>query len=91
MRYCLTGTSHRVNSILVMKSSRPDGDDELEIRPSKRNCKRSLPTDLVTKELPDYHRGKRVGPEEIDVVKKLDIGSTYKNKADNQRKLYLTW
>ena len=82
MRYCLTGTSHRVNSIVVMKRSRPDGDDELEIRPSKRICKRSLPTHLVTKELPDYYRGKRVGPEE-----KLDNGSTYRNKVDDQRKL----
>ena len=60
-----SGTSHRVNSILVMnrKYSEKTADDEFNAeRPQKRICRRSLPTDIVTKDLPEYYGGKRVGP-----------------------------
>jgi hypothetical protein len=45
-----SGTSHRVNSILVMKRrlSESSGDEESDVRPRKRICRRSLPADIVT-------------------------------------------
>ena len=89
-----SGTSHRVNSILVMKRkySEKTADDEFNVeRPQKRICRRSLPTDIVTKYLPEYYGGKRVGPGVLRFVQNLEIGSCYHVKADKQRKLYLAW
>ena len=71
-----SGTSHRVNSILVMKRkySEKTADDEFNAeRPQKRICRRSLPTDIVTKDLPEYYGGKRVGPGVLSFVQNLEI------------------
>ena len=78
-----------------MKRKLSDDDSENEspmLRPpKKRICRRSLPANIVTKEVPNYYSGKRVGPGELKIGRNLDIGSTYKAKADVQRKLYLVW
>ena len=62
------GTSHRVNSILVLKQEHREGAEDNsggevpEEPPAKRKCKRSLLGDVVNKEIPEYYRGRRVGP-----------------------------
>lgn len=55
------GTSHRVDSILVVKQQSQetleknlDGDGEQYHPPEKRKCKRSLSADVVTREISDY-------------------------------------
>ena len=91
---CGSGTSHRVNSILVTKGKPTETDDvadEAQERPAKRKCRRSLPTDLVAREVPDYYGGKRMGPGELTYVKHLTIASSYKDKSFTQRELYLIW
>ena len=63
-----TGTSHRVNSILVLKQEHRvgaednSGDKVPQKPPAKRKCKRSVVGDVVNKETPGHYRGRRVGP-----------------------------
>ena len=58
-------TSHRVNSILVTMKA-PEANQEVEegeeeyCRPTKRKCRRSLPSEAVSSDIPDYYGGKRV-------------------------------
>ena len=89
------GTSHRVNSILVMNKQSGDATDvqvdENGERRSKRKCKRSLSPDIVAKEIPEYISGKRVGPGELPNIQNLASKSSYDNKSEAQRKLYLIW
>ena len=60
------GTSHRVNSILVLKQEHRErskdncGGEMPEEPPAKRKCKRFLVGDEVNKEIPEYYRGRRV-------------------------------
>ena len=64
------GTSHRVNSIFVLKQEHREGGrgednsggEVPEESSAKRKCKRSLVGDVVNKEIPEYYRGRRVGP-----------------------------
>ena len=63
------GTSHRVNSILILKRQPPetleknlDKEDVHYNPPVKRKCKQSLSADVVTREIADYYGGKRIGP-----------------------------
>ena len=59
--------------------------------PSKKKCERSLPSDTVTKEIPEYYGGKRVGPGEVPHVQNLGISSSYDDKAKLLRVHYLVW
>ena len=74
-----SGTSHRVNSILVTeRKPELDGEHSGEAlneectytRPTKKKCKRSLPSDVVARVIPKYYGGKRIGPGELPHVKK---------------------
>ena len=71
-----SGTSHRVNSILVTMKV-PETNQEVEegqeeyCCTTKRKCQRSLPPDAVSSEIPDYYEGKRVGPGKLNEVKNL--------------------
>ena len=50
-----SGTSHRVNSVLVIIGKPAETDDvadEAQEIPAKRKCRRSLPTDFVAREIP---------------------------------------
>ena len=77
-----SGTSHRVNSILVTINS-PETNQEVEegeeeyCRPTKRKCRRSLPPEAVSSEIPDYYGGKRVGPGKLNEVKNLSQSCSY--------------
>ena len=89
-----SGTSHRVNSILVIKGKPTETDgvaDEAQERPAKRKCRRSLPTDFLARQIPDHYGWKCMGPGELSYVKDLTIASSYKDKAIMQRELYLIW
>ena len=61
-----SGTSRPVNSILVTeRNERESGDesDEYDYAPPvAKKCRRSLPANVTTKEIPEYYGGKRVGP-----------------------------
>ena len=78
-----TGTSHRVNSILVLKQEHREGAEDNsggevpEEPPAKRKCKRSLAGDVVNKEIPEYYRGRRVGPGVLSYVQYLGNSSSY--------------
>ena len=88
-----SGTSHRVNFILLMKGKPIETDDvadeAAQERPSKRKCRQSLPTDFVAREIP--YGGKRMRPGELTYVKDLTTTSSYKDKAITHRELYLIW
>ena len=45
--------------------------------PAKRKCKRSLAGDVVNKEIPEYYRGRRVGPGVLPYVQYLGHSSSY--------------
>ena len=70
-----SGTSHRVNSILVTTKAteinREMEDDDQYQCPAKRKCHRSLPPEAISREIRDYYGGKRVGPGELLEVKNL--------------------
>ena len=51
----------------------------------------SLPSDTVTREIPEYYEGKRVGPGELPHVQNLGISSSYDDKAKLLRIHYLVW
>ena len=93
------GTSHRVNSILVLKQEPQDGleenlEDSNEVSdhpPAKRKCKRSLAADVISKEIPDYHRGRRVGPGNLSYVQYLGISSSYQEITKTLHMHYRVW
>ena len=87
-----SGTSHRVNSILVIKgkpTETAEVSEESSERPAKRKCRRSLPTDIVAREIPDYYRGKRMGPGVLNHMKDINNSSSYIDKANGIRELTL--
>ena len=90
-----SGTSHRVNSIFVLEKKQKDNGDNAEDKdyepPSKKKCKRSLPSDTVTREIPEYYGTKRVGPGEQAHVQNLGMRSSYDDKAKLIRMHYLVW
>ena len=90
-----SGTSHRVNSILVTTKATEinremEEDDEYQC-PAKRKCRRSLPPEAISSEIRDYYGGKRVGPGELIEVKNLSRSTSYLNIRDIQRLRYLVW
>ena len=92
-----TGTSHRVNSILVLNKKEEhnqlseDVGNEVCEPPLKKKCKRSLPSDIVIREIPEYYGEKRVGPGELPYVQNLGLRSYYDGKAKEQRMQNLVW
>ena len=90
-----SGTSHRVNSILVwQRKEEGNANQEQEVDnepPSKRKCKRSLPSNVAAREIPEYYGGKRVGPGQMNHVADLGVNSTYKEKSHLQITEYLVW
>ena len=67
-----SGMSHRVNCILVTETSEGESGDESDDQdyapPVAKKCRRSLPATVVTKEIPEYYGGNRVGPGELPHV-----------------------
>ena len=57
----------------------------------KRKCRRSLPPEAVSSEIPDYYGGKRVGPGKLNEVKNLSESCSYLNLKDIQRFRYIVW
>lgn len=92
-----TGTSHRVNLILVLnkkeeQNQQPeDVENEVCELPLKKKCNRSLPSDTVMRKIPKYYRGKRVGLGELPYVRNLGLRSSYDDKAKEQRMQFLVW
>ena len=80
-----SGTSHRVNSILVTERNetecRDESDDQDFAPPVAKKCRRSLPATVVTGEIPEYYGGKRKGPGELLLVQNLGISSSYSDQA----------
>ncbi|CAB4007602.1 Hypothetical predicted protein [Paramuricea clavata] len=92
------GTSHRVNSILVMKrqpqetfEENLEGDGEQYHPPVKRKCKRSLSADVITREIQDYYGGRRVGPGVLSHIQHLGITSSYEKMSRKLHIHYLVW
>ena len=91
-----SGTSHRVNSILVTMKA-PETNEEVEegeeeyCPQTKTKCRRSLPPEAVSSEIHDYYGGKRVGPSKLNEVKKLSKSCSYLNLKDIQRLRYIVW
>ena len=93
------GTSHRVNSILVLKQEPQDGleenledsDEVPDHPPAKRKCKRSLAADVISKEIPDYYGGRRVGPGILSYVQYLGIRSSYQEITKTLHMHYRVW
>ena len=93
------GTSHRVNSILVLKQepqdrleeNLEDSDEVPDHRPAKRKCKRSLAADVISKEIPDYYGGRRVGPGIPSYVQYLGISSSYQEITKTLHMHYRVW
>ena len=82
------GTSHRVNSILVTKGIKSEhGEVTSEEAPTKKKCSRSLPSDQVMKDVPDYYHGKRIGPGELKYLTNLDESDviSMKNIASSKK------
>ncbi|KAK3747396.1 hypothetical protein QZH41_012092, partial [Actinostola sp. cb2023] len=80
-----SGTSHRVNSILVTerneRESGDESDDQDYAPPVAKKCRRSLPATVVTREIPEYYGGKREGPGELLHVQNLG-NSTKKSLSE---------
>ena len=76
-----SGTSHRVNSILVQRKATQEGisttEDEEFVQPTKQKCLRSLPANVVLREIPEYYSGKQSGSGELIHVQKLDESRKY--------------
>ena len=70
-----SGTSHRVNSILVTELKEEErgheSDDQEYVPPVAKKCRRSLPVTVVSRDIPDYYGGKREGPGELQHVQSL--------------------
>ena len=90
-----SGTSHRVNCILVTERSEGESGDESDDQdcapPVARKCRRSLPATVVTKETSEYYGGKRVGPGQLPHVQNLGLSSSYSEKAKELTLRYLVW
>ena len=92
-----SGTSHRVNSILV--TERKLGQDEEQNGKAldkpctyTPKCKRSLQSDVVTRVIPEYYGGKHTGPGELAHIQNLGVpNSHYEEKANELRQRYLVW
>ena len=46
---------------------------------------------VVTKEIPEYYGGKRVGPGELPHVQNLAVSASYSEKAKELTLRYLVW
>ena len=61
-----------MNCILVTERSEGESGDESDDQDYPptvpKKCRRSLPATVVTKEIPEYYGGKRVGPWELPHV-----------------------
>ena len=90
-----SGTSHRVNSILVTEQKEREsghGSDDHEYAPPvAKKCRRSLPATVVTRDIPEYYGGKREGPGELQLVQNLGVSSCYRDKAKEMALCYLVW
>ena len=93
------GTSHRVNSILVLKQKVKEVEATIEnavderegLPPAKWKCRRALSTDVVVKVIPDYYCCRRVGPGLLSHIQYLGIHSSYATLAKKLRMQYLIW
>ena len=66
--------------------------EEEEIsQPTKRKCLRSLPADVVLREIPEYYAGKRTGPGELKHIRDLDKSSKHTGHNYHQKMSYLVW
>ena len=89
-----SGTSHRVNSILVTMKA-PETNQEVEedeeeyCCPTKRKYRISLPPEAVSSEILDYYGGKRVGPGKLNKVKNLSQSCSYLYSKQIQRLRYI--
>jgi len=81
-----SGTSHRVNSILVTerneRESGDESDDQDYAPPVAKKCRRSLPATVVTEEIPEYYGAKRVGPGELPHVQNLGVLLTVRKQRN---------
>ena len=86
-----SGTSHRVNSILVQKKvDKENTVEEEEIsQPTKRKCLHFLPADAVLREIPEYYAGKLRDPGELKHICDLDKSSKYTEHNYHQKMSYL--
>ena len=86
------GTSHRVNSILVTKKSTNHVQGRAILAaPTKKKCRRSLPSDKVVSDIPDYVHGKRVGPGNLQCIKDINKSTKYEELSTEQRMNFLIW
>ena len=92
------GTSHWVNSILILKRQPQEtleknlDKEDVHYNPSvKRKCKRSLSADVVTREIADYYGGKRICPGVFSHEQNLGISSSYKEMSKKLQIQYLLW
>ena len=80
-----SGMSHSVNSILVMeRNERESGDESVDQDYAPlvaKKWRKSLVATVVTKEIPEYYSGKRVGPGEMLDILTLGVSSSYSEKA----------
>ena len=92
----VSGTSHRVNSILVTerneKESEDESDDQDYVPPVTKKCRRSLPAIVVTREITEYSGGKREELGELRMhVPNVAVSSSYSDKAKELTLRYLVW
>ena len=73
------------------RESGDESDDQDCAPPVGKKCRRSLPATLVTKEIPEYYGGKRVGSGELPRVQNLGVSSSYSEKAKELTLRYLVW
>ena len=92
------GTSHRVNSILVLKQEHREGAKDNsggevpEEPPAKRKCKRSLAGDVVNKgSLSTIRVGGPVGPVVLSYVQYLGNSSSYMEITKRLHMYYCVW
>ena len=82
-----------MNSTLVTKRNERESGDESDGQeyapPVAKKCRRSLPETVVTKEIPEYYGGKRVGPGKLPYVQNLGVSSSYSEKAKELTLRYL--
>ena len=73
------------------RESGDESGDQDYAPPVAKKCRRSLPATVVTKEIPEYYGGKRVGPGKLPHVQDLGVGSSYSEKAKKVALRYLVW
>ena len=82
-----SGTSHRVNSILVQRKATQESinttEEEEFVQSTKRKCLSSLPANAVLGEIPEYYSCKRSGPGELIHVQQLRAESMLKQITIN--------